>query len=346
LQVRLIGKANGVGLSRDFDLLAAALRACGCEVTLRACERRDRKRRRSLLTRLAARARGLRAARVGARAGAPYDVNLMLEHVWPQFLHEARCNVLVPNPEWFDRRDLAFLSAANRVWAKTALGERLFAARGCRAVFIGFDSVDRCQSAITRERQFLHLAGRSPLKGTARLLSLWRRHPEWPLLTVVQDDEAGAAHAGAADAAAANIHYHRGFLGDETLRALQNSHRFHLCTSEAEGWGHYIVEAMSVGAVTLTCDAAPMNELITAERGVLIAGRVGERHNMATLYRFDEPALEADIARLLAMAPAQWDQLGAAARAWFLDNKHGFVARVQHALSELDAFGHTGWDQT
>jgi hypothetical protein len=67
---------------------------------------------------------------------------------------------------------------------------------------------------------------------------------------------------------------------------------------------------------------------------------------MATLYRFDEPALEADIARLLAMAPAQWDQLGAAARAWFLDNKHGFVARVQHALSELDAFGHTGWDQT
>jgi hypothetical protein len=182
------------------------------------------------------------------------------------------------------------------------------------------------------------------------LLSLWRRHPEWPLLTVVQDADGGAAHGGAAhagavDAAAANILYHRGFLSDETLRALQNSHRFHLCTSEAEGWGHYIVEAMSVAAVTLTCDAAPMNELITAERGVLIAGRVGERHNMATLYQFDEPALEADIARLLTMAPAQWDQLGAAARAWFLDNKHGFVARVQHALTELGAFGHAGRDR-
>jgi hypothetical protein len=66
---------------------------------------------------------------------------------------------------------------------------------------------------------------------------------------------------------------------------------------------------------------------------------------MATLCQFDERALEADIARLLTMAPAQWDQLGAAARAWFLDNKHGFVARVQHALTELDLFGQAGWEQ-
>jgi polysaccharide deacetylase 2 family uncharacterized protein YibQ len=35
------------------------------------------------------------------------------------------------------------------------------------------------------------------------------------------------------------------------------------------------------------------------------------------------------------MAPAQWDAIGAAARRWFLDNKHGFVARVQRALTEL-----------
>src|ERR1700685_980648 len=67
LQVRLIGKANGVGLSRDFELLAAALRACGCEVTLYGCERRDRKRRRSRLTRLAGRARA-RGAIPGSRS--------------------------------------------------------------------------------------------------------------------------------------------------------------------------------------------------------------------------------------------------------------------------------------
>ena len=331
LQVRLIGKANGVGLSRDIELLASALRACGCEVTLHGCERRDRKRRRNVLTRLAARARAWRRAHGSARQ-TRYDINLMLEHVWPQFLHEAGCNVLVPNPEWFDRRDLAFLGAAQRVWAKTAMAETVFAARGCHAVRIGFDSEDRYDAAIAREPCFLHLAGRSPLKGTARLCALWRRHPEWPALTVVQDAE--ALDSGVIEAP--NLKMRRGFIDDAALRTLQNAHRFHLCTSEAEGWGHYIAEAMSVGAVAFTCDAAPMNELVTRERGILIDARPGARHNLATLSCFDERALEASIARVLGMTGRQWDEIGEAARRWFLGNKQGFVGRIQRALTELD----------
>ncbi len=331
LQVRLIGKANGVGLSRDLDLLAGALRASGCEVVLRGCERRDRKRRRGVWTRLAARARWrLRAAR-GRPAHLLCDVNVMLEHVWPQFLHEAALNVLVPNPEWFDRRDLAFLGAADRIWAKTAVAERLFAARGCRTSRIGFDSEDRYQPELERQIRFLHLAGRSPLKGTERLFSLWQRPPAWPQLTIVQD----AAPPRGEAASAANVIRHRGYLTDEALRALQNTHRFQLCTSEAEGWGHYIAESMSVGAVTFTSDAAPMNELIGAERGVLVVARSAERHNLATLCRFEEPALEAAIAATLSMPPAQWDAIGAAARRWFLDTKQGFPGRIQRALAEL-----------
>ena len=183
LKLRLIGKSNGVGLSRDLELLAAALRACGCEVTQQLCERRERKRRRSLHARLAMRiSRWRRAA-----PPPPFDANIMLEHVWPQFVQQARCNVLVPNPEWFDRRDVAMLDVADRVWAKTAFAEQLFVARGCRVLRIGFDSDDRLQAAVPRQPQFLHLAGRSPLKGTRRLLALWQRHPHWPQLTLVQD---------------------------------------------------------------------------------------------------------------------------------------------------------------
>ena len=330
MKVRLIGKANGVGLSRDLELLAAALTDSGCAVTLHRCERRDRKRRRGFFTRLAARARGMR----GGGPDAPYDVNLMLEHVWPQFLHQATRNVLVPNPEWFDRRDVALLGAAQRVWAKTMLAERLFAARGCRAVRIGFDSSDRHDQAVMREAKFLHLAGRSPLKGTARLHALWQRHPEWPLLTIVQDAQ---EVANPTPASAANIRVEGRYLSDEALRTLQNSHRFHLCTSEAEGWGHYIVEAMSVGAVALTCDAPPMNELIGPERGVLLAAHQGERHNLATLSLFDEAALEAAVTSVMAMSGAQLETIGAAARAWFLNNKQGFPGRVRHALEELRA---------
>jgi len=331
LRVRLIGKVNGVGLSRDFDLLAGALRDCGCEVLLHGCERRDRKRRRSLLMQISARARLLRLGRRRSlRSEASCDANIMLEHVWPQFLHQARCNVLVPNPEWFDRRDRAFLDAIDRVWAKTSLAQRLFTERGRPTSLIGFDSEDRYQSEVPRRPQFFHLAGRSPLKGTSRLMALWQRHPLWPQLLVIQDGSVKVPQA-------ANIVYTQGYLDDAALRTLQNEYRFHLCMSEAEGWGHYLVEAMSVGAVVLTLDAPPMNELVSLERGLLVGGHEGARHNLATLCRFDEAALEQAISQVMSLSPAQLQGLGDAARAWFLANKRQFVARVQRAVAEISA---------
>jgi glycosyltransferase involved in cell wall biosynthesis len=337
LRLRLIGKSNGVGLSRDLELLGAQLRASGCEVTPYPCERRDRKARRSPLTRVAMRISRWRGVATRPR----YDVNVMLEHIWPQFVQQARCNVLVPNPEWTDRRDLAMLDIADRVWAKTGEAAQLFAARGCRVVRIGFDSEDRCERAVPRLPQFLHLAGRSPLKGTQRLLALWQRHPEWPRLTLLQDSAHGHGY-GQGLPAAANIVQQRGFASDQELRQLQNAHRFHLCLSEAEGWGHYIAEAMSVGAVAFTSDAPPMNELVSNERGVLVAARLGERHNLARIARFDEAALEAAIAGALALDTTQLDAIGAAARRWFLDNKHGFAARIQAAVDDLAGDRPTG----
>ena len=328
LKLRLVGKSNGVGLSRDLELLAAALSASGCEVTLHPCERRDRKRRRSLLARLAMRVGRLR----GSPPDPPFDVNVMLEHIWPQFVRQARCNVLVPNPEWTDRRDVAMLGIADRVWAKTAMAEELFAARGSRVLRIGFDSQDRFERAVERLPQFLHLAGRSPLKGTQRLLALWQRHPEWPRLTLLQDTPAANASR---PAVAANIVHRHGFANDQDLRTLQNAHRFHLCLSEAEGWGHYIAEALSVGALTFTCDAPPMNELVSAGRGVLVGAHLGEQHNLARMVRFDEQALESAIAHALLLNTTQLDAIGEAARGWFLANKQGFLARVQSAVDDL-----------
>ena len=52
------------------------------------------------------------------------DVNLMLEHVWLQYLSTAPINVAVPNPEWFDRHDRRFLAQVDSVWAKTSVHAR------------------------------------------------------------------------------------------------------------------------------------------------------------------------------------------------------------------------------
>jgi hypothetical protein len=327
--VRLIGKANGVGLSRDLNLLDASLRSAGCEVVQQPCDRRERRRRRSLLSRLTSRLQLLRPQSSRIR----FDVNVMLEHVWPQFLHEARYNVLVPNPEWFDRRDAALVAWMDCIWAKTALTGKIFNARGCRTLYIGFDSEDRFDANVARHPRFLHIGGRSELKGTTRLLTLWRQHPDWPQLTVVQDAAAVKTTTGQC---AANIVIESGYLDDAALRALQNSNRFHLCLSEAEGWGHYIAEALSIGAMTITCDAAPMNELVSSQRGVLVAASQGPDHNLIRLALFETEALESAVSALTSMMPVRLEAVGREARDWFLANKREFPARVQHAVADIE----------
>ncbi|MGH8257907.1 MAG: glycosyltransferase [Steroidobacteraceae bacterium] len=326
---------NGFGLSRDFRLLAEALRRSGCEVTVTALGLQHERWRRKKCMRPYIRAqqvwRGLR------RRWSPpqrFDVNIMFEHLWPAELLRARCNVALPNPEWFDRHDQRFLDSVDRIWAKTHNAVSIFDRLGCRTSWVGFSSDDRYDASVRRERKFFHLAGGSRIKGTDRLLALWRRHPEWPTLTVLQHPR--EAHPGPA---APNIVHRLGYL-DVTnpahyaeLKQLQNSHAFHVCTSETDGWGHYLVEALGVGAVTIAVDAPPMNEMVTAGRGLLVP--YGNTGNMALArtYYFDEPAFEETIERALALSDAELRTLGSRGREWFLENQSAFAGRVEDALA-------------
>jgi glycosyltransferase involved in cell wall biosynthesis len=331
LRVNIIGKSNGVGLARDIDLLVSALHGAGHRVDVTIIDAVQARRRRSPLAQFAARARlawGDAAVRASASAA---DVNVMLEHVWLQFLSTAPVNVAVPNPEWFDSHDRRFVTDIDCVWAKTRYTNDLFRALGCRTTYIGFDSEDRFEPAVARQRTYFHLAGKSTMKGTDRLVRLWKRHPEWPPLILVQHQEGGAAPP-----AAPNIEPRVGYFSEQELRRLQNESAFHLCLSLTEGWGHYIAEAMSVGAVTITVDARPMNELVGADRGVLVPYRATGTQHLATTYQFDESGLEAAIERTIAMSDEECARLGAAARAWFVENKSGFTGRIEAALFALD----------
>ncbi|HJU08221.1 MAG TPA: glycosyltransferase [Rhodanobacteraceae bacterium] len=327
--VHLLGFDNGVGLSRDLNLLMKLLRERGYRVDF------TNTRKRGGIPGLIQRARGALRAREQKRRQdrglpPPYDFVLMEEHIVPQYLDDARHRVLLPHPEWFLPRDLEWLDGIDLVLAKTHEAQRVFAQRGCRAVCIGFTSEDRLDASVPRERGFFHLAGSSRTKGTQALLSLWRKRPEWPRLTVVQHPR--EARPGAA---AANIDLRIGYLDEAELRRLQNAHLFHLCPSQTEGFGHYIVEAMSVGAVVITLDAPPMNEMITPERGLLLPyARTGTQH-LAVTYHFDDAAMEAAVMRAMALDDAQCRVLGAAARAWYEAERAALPQRLDEALRNL-----------
>lgn len=327
--VNIAAFENGVGNSRDIRLLADALRRIGCQVEITRVTAQARRRRRIGLVRAFWRWRRKRQLeRIAGSVAPQFDVTVMMEHVWPEQLLRARHNVIVPNPEFFDRHDRSLLDVFDVVWAKTGATRAIFAALGAPCQLVGFDSEDRLDAHVPRERAFFHLAGKSRMKGTSRLLAVWAKHPEWPVLTVVRNDPTGIVPP------AHNIRCLAGYLDDGELRRLQNCHRFHVCTSETEGWGHYLVEAESVGAVIVATDAPPMNELVTAERGVLVRARPTGTQHLAGLWAFDEADFERAVDALL-RTDAPLDRLGHAARAWFESNRGGFDSRLRAALEAL-----------
>ncbi|MFT4248166.1 MAG: glycosyltransferase [Pseudomonas sp.] len=315
-EIRLISRDNGVGLTRDLALMADVLRGTGARVEQVGFG--------STGMRTRFRTGRLWASRL---AHGKVPAQIFSERVYASCLPLAARNLLVPNPEWLLPKWLPLLPRFEAVLCKTRHAEGIFRALGCRTRFIGFTSEDRHDAGVERRRAFFHLAGRSSAKGTRVVLEAWRRHPEWPLLTVVQNPRTAGERV-----CAPNIDHRLEYLDDAQLRELQNAHQFHLCPSETEGFGHYLMEAMSVGAVTLTTAAEPMDELVTAERGILIPPVHSVRRQLATYYYVDAAGIEDAVARALALSEARLAELSAHARAHFVLNDQAFSARFCQAV--------------
>jgi glycosyltransferase involved in cell wall biosynthesis len=326
----LVVRDNGLGLSRDARLLAKALASHGCHVEYTHLGEADEHKRWRCGRGWYARYTQWRNAWSRLRGHARYDYNIMFEHLWPLHMPLARRNIALPNPEWFDAKDRLHLSQIDHVWAKTRHAESLFRELNCTVHWVGFASEDAFVPNQLRQRAFFHLAGGSRTKGSKEIIALWLRHPEWPILTVVCH---GCQSSPVPQAP--NLRVITEYLDQDRLRALQNMHAFHLCPSKTEGYGHYLCEAMGIGAVVVTTDAAPMNELVNSQRGLLVAATAEGRQGLSTLHYFVPEAMEHAIESCLHMDDAQIAAMGQRARTWFVENQSRFHARIGAALDAL-----------
>lgn len=318
--IRIFARGNGHGLAKDLQLLAGLLARSGYAVQPVGFHNE----------------KGVRAVHIGwlrlARGwrGRP-DLQLSLEHLYPATLGLARRNLLIPNPEWFRlgkwERHLGRLDG---VLCKTRHAQRIFSDLGLPARHLGFTSEDRRLAAGRRERAFLHVAGKSPVKGTEAVLEAWRRHPEWPTLVVVQTRRHARPVPGAA-----NIDHRVGRVADAQLRELQNACRFHICPSEAEGFGHTLVEALSTGAVMLTTDGEPMNELVRPGYGVLIPPARTGQLGVARRFHVDAAGVERAVERVLALPEAEVEAMSAGARRAFEAIDRGFRTQLVEAVADV-----------
>ena len=311
LHLNIVARTNGVGLDRDVDLIHTAATAAGYKVTISHC-----------------RSVPFYANWFGRKQR--FDANIFLERIFPRWLGSARLNLLIPNQERFPQRHVPRLNKIDAILCKSEHALEIFSEIHPSCHLTRFTSSNLNDPTIPRRQNaILHLAGRSTLKGTEAILEIWKKHPEWPTLTLLQHKD------NAPESVPANVHLITDYLSDEDIVKLVNEHPIHLCPSLSEGWGHYIVEAMSCGALVITTDGPPMNELIRPNRGILVKAPRTEARHLGTNFIVTPSAFEAAIERALTMPDEERDRISRAAQQWALDNHQKFEKHFIETLEEI-----------
>jgi len=151
------------------------------------------------------------------------------------------------------------------------------------------------------------------------VLDAWALHHEWRQLTVVQNPKTAKRRVDSA-----NVAHRLEYIDDAALRRLQNRSLFHLCPSEMEGFGHYLNEALSAGAIVLATDGAPMNELVTPDCGVLLTPAGRRQEGLTERFIVDVAGIEAGVAQALALDDAAITRMRETARARYVEGDRRF----------------------
>ena len=321
-RIQILARHNHAGLSRDLALMSKMLTDQGALITQQPLSRRG------VFSRNLTRLRN--AFNACQSTNTLFDLNIMLERIRPEFLPQAPYNILIPNPEYFDETDKKHLRRIDCVWCKTHHAMELFSALGAQTHYIGFTSPDRYREQIARKVAFFHGPGKSNNKGTEDLIALWSTRPDWPQLTIAWRHKY-ISHKSLP----ANICIIDNHMNEEAYRCLQNRFWFHICPSQTEGFGHYILEAMSCGAIVLTLNAPPMNEHVTTERGILIAATQKSKQGLAPTWAPVQESYGAIIDHCLTLSLPQIQAIGGRAREYFLKTSTNLEQTLAKGLASF-----------
>jgi len=260
----------------------------------------------------------------------PSKITIHLENISRRNLDPRSTHWLIPNLEWFRTDCTHYIPFMDRVVCKTRDAQEVFEGLHAHVIHTGFSSgsLPSLKNPIKhRYDQVLHVAGNNLKKGTGVIEQLWAKHPEWPILHLVVD-----SHRQSAVSASNLVVYSD--IEDSELSALRQQCGLVLAPSEAEGFGHVLLEGMAWGGVVITVDAPPMNELVSPDRGFCVPWVVSKPCRMGNRYFVDADALEETLERIFRMDAEPLKILSDHARQWVKDNHQRFIADFSALLQE------------
>lgn len=215
--------------------------------------------------------------------------------------------------------------------------------KDCKVVNTGFTSIDMKINVPNRQKTFLHTAGKSPNKNTKLLLQVWLKHPEWPLLTILCRDYCVTQFSkNRMVKGTHNIRIISEKIPYGLLRKLMNENIYHICPSKYEGFGHYINEARSVGAVVLYSNVPPMNEFFSGNDGVPIhCSRIKANNRGVEFYEADiQPQdIEHSVVYAMKLSDAKINKIGESTRKKYLSDKALFHNKLSSVFETEQDFG-------
>jgi mannosyltransferase OCH1-like enzyme len=217
-------------------------------------------------------------------------------------------------------------------------------------IYTGFTSIDRFDPSIAMDySKIIHIAGKSSFKGTKKLVKTWILHPEWPILTIICRESVSQIVKDVLPDDIPNIIVINKHIDEDELNYYYNSSGVHICTSNHEGFGHYLNEAKACQAVVVYTNGSPMNELF--EDGVtgLSVNTVADGfsgNGLCSKVNFQEEDLEETIAKLLSLDSYQKQTIGYNARQNYLNQKTEFKKKIKNIImgdERIPKVIHTMW---
>lgn len=301
--VNILAVQNGVGISRDVAIIKDILTKAGYEVDTNHIFRYE-------------------------PGEKHYDLAIHLERFQPKTFPGATKNVLIPNQEWFEPGWLPALPGFHVIFTKTHFANKVFEDMGCKTEYISFTSEDRYLPDMQKDDlHYLHIVGKSIQKQTDIVVQTWEKNPGFPPLTVVHDPRFYKPRTSAR-----NITYIYDRLPEPLLKAYQNVCAVHVCPSETEGFGHYIMEGMSCKSIVMTTHAPPMTELVQDGMGHYVEPVGTEPMRLSIKFKISPETLERAVVESIVMSDSQRREIGEKARAFFLQNDALFRRRLVEAV--------------
>lgn len=257
-----------------------------------------------------------------------YDLNIFLQWANPEWFKLAKKNILIPNPEWFKDKWISNLNKFDGIFCKTKHAVEIFNKKNSNTVFTSFTSVNKFIAGIKKDRRkYLHIAGKSKMKGTDIIIKTWIKNPDFPHLTIIQ------RNAGHLVNNRKNLTIIPEYVNNDQLQLLMNKCAVHLCTSSAEGFGHSIGESLSCGALIISTDAPPMNELVQWDRGILVKPVRKKSKKLSYAYYIDVAGLENAVKSIRNIR--RMDALMENAYNFYSDNDKYFKKTILKAINNI-----------